>query len=405
MRLPLRLRPPDAKIVHPVDDRYRAAMRRDLRTAARAAATALIVVLVLDGVLQGGELETLWTNVAGSILAAVVLLASYGPLRRRPDICAFAVGSIGLAAALQPITELTTVRYLMLAYFALLVVAMALFMPWDVRRHVSWLVASYTSLLLVVLSPLGAGLDAAYRDDALTIGLAAVVTSLMGHTTLERRRQRAFASEQQTRRLHRRAQRSQIELSRLNAELEVVSRVDPLTGVGNRLRLEEDVRAVQSALSRNGGVGAIALVDVDHFKLYNDEFGHLAGDQVLRALGATLGADLRAGDGVYRFGGEEFLLLLPGADLKSARGVVERLSRAIEGLAMPHPGNAPWGVVTISAGIAALGPGSDADAWLRSADSALYRAKASGRNATGLATRGRVRIFRPKVAQPVASAA
>ena len=126
---------------------------------------------------------------------------------------------------------------------------------------------------------------------------------------------------------------------------------------------------------------------------------------MLRTLGSTLGANLRTGDGVYRFGGEEFLLLLPGADLDVARGIVERLGRSIEELAMPHPGNQPWGVVTISAGIAALGADSDADAWLRSADSALYKAKAAGRNATGLWRSGRIRIFRPRLAAGAAGAA
>ena len=209
---------------------------------------------------------------------------------------------------------------------------------------------------------------------------------------LRRTRLRAFASEAQLRGLHERGRRQQAaEPPQRGAGGR--SRRDPLTGVGNRLRMEEDVQAISRDLERSGRTGALALVDVDHFKKYNDCFGHLAGDEVLRRIGAALGASLRAGDGVYRYGGEEFLLLLPGATVADAKAVVDRLNDAIAELGIVHPGNDPWGVITISAGVAPLGPG-DADNWLRTADQALYRAKDAGRNATGLAERGAVRVLR-----------
>ena len=102
---------------------------------------------------------------------------------------------------------------------------------------------------------------------------------------LRRARLRGFAAEMQLRRLHLDTRRSHRELARLHDELAALSRRDPLTGVGNRLRMEEDVGAIGRDPERSGRPGAIALVDVDHFKRYNDRFGHLAGDEVLRRVG------------------------------------------------------------------------------------------------------------------------
>ena len=374
--------------------RYRATTRRETRSAAFAAGVTLIVVLIADALLLGEpEPGALTSNVVGIIVAAMLLALLHGPLRRRPEVVAYAIGMTGVAIALQPMTQMVEVRYLMLAYFSLLSVAMALFIPWSLAWHVSWLAVAFGLLASIVLSPLGHDLDAVFRSDALMGGLAAMIASLTGNLMLGRSRLRAFASEAQLRGVHARSREQQAELSRLNAELAVVSRRDPLTGVGNRLRMDEDVQAIRRDLERSGRSGAIALVDVDHFKRYNDLFGHLAGDAVLRRIGSALGASLRAGDGVYRYGGEEFLLLLPGASVADAEAVVARLTESIEELQIAHPGNDPWGVVTISAGVAPMGPG-DADNWLRTADSALYRAKDAGRNATGLAERGVIRIMR-----------
>jgi two-component system chemotaxis response regulator CheY len=128
------------------------------------------------------------------------------------------------------------------------------------------------------------------------------------------------------------------------------------------------------------------MCDVDNFKAYNDIYGHQAGDLALRGVAAALAGQARKNDGVYRFGGEEFLLVLPHQDLPGAKALMERALGAVRDLAIPHAGD-PSGQLRLSAGIAmfSAGPGVDADTVLGEADAALYAAKAAGRNRVELA--------------------
>jgi diguanylate cyclase (GGDEF)-like protein/PAS domain S-box-containing protein len=175
--------------------------------------------------------------------------------------------------------------------------------------------------------------------------------------------------------------RIESELVRLNAALAEQARRDPLTGLGNRLRLEEDLVSYDARRVRYGHSYCVLLCDLDHFKPLNDRQGHQAGDHVLREIADTLRRESRTSDAVYRYGGEEFLVLLAEQDLEGAMIVCERLRTAVERLALPHIDN-DAGVVTISIGAAAC-PQADrtdpADA-IRRADRALYAAKAQGRN-------------------------
>jgi len=156
------------------------------------------------------------------------------------------------------------------------------------------------------------------------------------------------------------------------------ARHDALTGIGNRLRLAEDLEALRGRVERYGHVYCVALFDVDGFKGYNDGAGHLAGDDVLRAVAGALRASIRSGDTLYRYGGEEFLVLLPEQPLDSAELAAERLRAAVEALQLPHPGG---GNITVSAGVAGFeSAASGPDQLFELADKALYRAKAEGRN-------------------------
>jgi two-component system chemotaxis response regulator CheY len=180
--------------------------------------------------------------------------------------------------------------------------------------------------------------------------------------------------------LHRRLAFQNGELEKLNRMLFEQSRQDPLTSLGNRLRLREDLQVLQSRTERYGHNYAVVLCDVDFFKAYNDRYGHIAGDDVLRQVAATISSGLRTGDTAYRYGGEEFLVVLPEQDAEAAVAITDRLRQAVEDLGLPHADGGPGGVLTISAGVAVSAGAGDTDGLLKAADEALYAAKSGGRN-------------------------
>src|SRR5579884_3968137 len=173
------------------------------------------------------------------------------------------------------------------------------------------------------------------------------------------------------------------ELQRLNRQLTEDSRRDPLTGVMNRRALAGDLPVLEEVQRAGGGKVAFALCDADRFKDYNDRFGHLAGDQALRMIAATIRGELREGDAAYRYGGEEMLLVLRDVGADDALKVAERVRAAVQRAGFPHP-DTEAGVLTVSIGVAA-GPG-DTGELLARADAALYEAKRSGRNRVMAAT-------------------
>jgi diguanylate cyclase (GGDEF)-like protein len=139
--------------------------------------------------------------------------------------------------------------------------------------------------------------------------------------------------------------------------------------------MSHDLEKAIATSERTGNPVGLAIVDLDHFKRVNDRHGHAAGDAVLVAFSELLCASLRKADGVYRLGGEEFLLLMPGAGEEALAKVTETLRATIETRLRGPEGN-----LTASLGAACLRPGESAQAWLARADSALYRAKSLGRN-------------------------
>ncbi len=158
---------------------------------------------------------------------------------------------------------------------------------------------------------------------------------------------------------------------------------DPLTGVCNRLRMEEDLKTIERNAQRYDLGYAVALCDVDRFKDYNDSRGYQAGDYVLQAVAAAIRSTCRNGDVVYRYGGEELLVLLPGQSAEMATAAAERMRLAIENLEIVHPLGDPLSVVTISIGVAVQDANTDGrsvEDILSEADKALYRAKSEGRN-------------------------
>ncbi len=158
--------------------------------------------------------------------------------------------------------------------------------------------------------------------------------------------------------------------------------LDGLTGIANRRAFDGALLHETQRLAQ-GGTGSLSLVlvDVDHFKRFNDFYGHQAGDDCLRAVAAALSGGLRRnGEVAARFGGEEFAILLPGHDRSAALVAAERLRRAVTGLSLPHAARPDGDLVTISAGAATLTEPGEGTALIAAADQALYRAKANGRN-------------------------
>ncbi len=173
------------------------------------------------------------------------------------------------------------------------------------------------------------------------------------------------------------------ELERANRRLQELSMSDGLTGIANRrcfdLRIEDEWHRHAS----DGRSLALLLIDVDWFKPLNDACGHLYGDECLRALARVCADTAEVADAlVARFGGEEFVLLLPGCDRRAARRIGERLRRRVESLAMAHPKSSVAPHVTISIGVSALCPDAaqSSDVLIAASDRALYTAKAKGRN-------------------------
>lgn len=182
--------------------------------------------------------------------------------------------------------------------------------------------------------------------------------------------------------LHLQLAQQKTELERLNKLLFEQAHMDPLTHLGNRLRMQEDLETFQDRAVRYHQGCCAALCDIDFFKTFNDRYGHQAGDKVLRTVAETVQHSLRGSDAIYRYGGEEFLILMPEQTIESGSVAAGRILRAVENLAISHEGNKQTGIVTLSAGVAALDPSEEKtmETLLKEADEALYHAKGSGRN-------------------------
>ncbi len=170
----------------------------------------------------------------------------------------------------------------------------------------------------------------------------------------------------------------QDKLEERNVELELVSRTDGLTGLYNRRHLDEELMRRRSDAQRHQEPLCLLLLDIDHFKQVNDTYGHSTGDMVLRAFADRLQAELRAGDIAGRWGGDEFLVILPHTDLAGGLELAERIRGAVAAGGV-HAGGKEISV-TVSGGCALGAVGDSADAVLDLADNCLYEVKVAGRN-------------------------
>ncbi|WP_416768469.1 diguanylate cyclase [Sulfurimonas sp. ST-25] len=175
-------------------------------------------------------------------------------------------------------------------------------------------------------------------------------------------------------------ERLRLNLQTLKYELEeTLYNRDPLTGVRNRISMLSDLRKQMDLIDRHVDTTVIAILDVDHFKKVNDTHGHPVGDLVLANIAAYILQHLRPYDNVYRYGGEEFLIMMPHTDVETAAAVIERIREGVAQM-QTHMHNGETISVTISAGVTKLRDHHNIETAIEEADKALYEAKLGGRN-------------------------
>jgi diguanylate cyclase len=184
--------------------------------------------------------------------------------------------------------------------------------------------------------------------------------------------------------LEARLNNSKSEISNLQQSLEAIraeSLTDPLTGLGNRKYFDRAlVSAIDTAL-RLGEPLSLLMLDIDHFKSFNDNYGHLTGDQVLRLVGISMKQTIKGQDITARYGGEEFAVVLPNTPLRQALTVADHIRRAVMAKELKKKSTGEiLGRVTLSVGVSMLQAGDDMDALIGRADACLYAAKRNGRN-------------------------
>ncbi len=365
---------------------FRATTRRTLRAATILSGITAVVLtppLGIGTMLLVPERQLLLLAIFGleCVFGLGVTVLALGRWRLPPLPLQFALAvsiTVVLSCLLAFVPEIQTPSLMLLAN---LPSAVALLSPWGVKAQAGWLLAS-ASVLAVIPVVLGRG--AVQVDEWSGIWLVLAISGLMslaGALGTTGMRRRAFGHQMEARSAHVATLTREAELGRLNGELALVTRKDPLTGLGNRRRLDEELTAAAARATRYGNDCAVALLDLDGFKKYNDSLGHVAGDAALRAVATALVANVRAIDTVCRFGGDEFVVVMPEQPLEGAARAAERMRRAVEDLQLRCPTPSGPHLLTISTGIALLGRSAahDGDEVLRQADTELYRAKRAGR--------------------------
>ena len=244
---------------------------------------------------------------------------------------------------------------------------------------------TYSESLASVTQNLGAAADEP--------AVRAIVESLV-HATKQ--------MEQNNLALEERLSASKQEINQLQENLEVVrteSLTDPLTSLANRKYLDEALVKAIAAASGKGEPLSLLMADIDHFKRFNDTFGHLTGDQVLRLVAMSVRQNVKGQDTAARYGGEEFVVVLPNTALQPAATLADHIRSAVMNKELKKRSTGEnLGRITVSVGVAALRPGDTPQALIERADSCLYAAKRSGRNRVISEADPEVAIPAPKVA-------
>lgn len=317
----------------------------------------------------------------------------------------FLLSPLAFALALPAVARMTILLYLSCAALILVVVLMCAYKR---QRSAYFFLGAFVLLIfggaMTLLRALGIVPTNAFTVDGVQLGstmemllLAFALADRLNVMRKEKARVQVelLHAQQQLvdslkiseRELEQRVVQRTDELQVLNSKLEALSLTDSLTGIANRRHFDMLLQQEWQRAKRLGQPLALGMLDVDHFKDYNDHYGHLAGDTCLREIAQALAASLsRSSDVVARFGGEEFVFISPMSDAQDALHVAQRVVQAVADLALPHA-SSPIGYVTVSVGVVAVrpGPASTAEDMLRRADAALYQAKNNGRNRAELA--------------------
>jgi diguanylate cyclase (GGDEF)-like protein len=371
--------------------RYRATIRRRVRAATAVAGSTVAVLAAVNAVgmsLIIPERQATIVAINGSELVVGIVMTGLALRRWRlwPHPLAFLLALSTVVTVLHLLVFVPESRVASFMLLALLPPMVALFVPWSVAYQASWLAAAAAAVVVFTGSGAGEAVPIGVWVGAWLVLLLSGVASLVGSAALSAARRRSFEHQLVVRRAQMRSLAHAADLRRLNAALARATRTDPLTGLWNRLRLNEELAAAVDRSARHGRSCAVVMLDLDQFKAYNDAVGHVAGDAALKAVATALGGAVRAVDTLCRFGGEEFIVVMPDETLDGAAVAAERLVRVVEDLGIRYDHGAASPLLTISAGVALLGPPSAraVDEVVRAADQALYRAKRAGRNRVAL---------------------
>ena len=367
--------------------RFRATQRRIIWAAARQG----MLLIVASAIVGSVTLVPLHADAASFIVGlnaavALVAIAGYVALSTRVDRVPEVVVVASLVAVDAAVVALgiayPELGIVSMGYLLLLPIVVALVIPWATLIHTLWLVvhAAFAIAFGALVAPATLG---GAPGDRITLLVVAFLASQSGHVAGLRARATRFVQIERIRGLNRQARRDRAGLDRLNLVLTETARTDELTGLKNRRSLAEALVAIRAAVKRYGDRYGILMLDLDQFKGVNDGLGHVEGDRILRTVANTVRSSIRPDDGSFRYGGEEFAIVMRITAPGDAAAAAERIRAAIEGLAIRHPTNPPFGIVTVSVGYAVIAPPdleTTDETWLDLADAALYRAKGAGRN-------------------------
>ena len=322
--------------------------------------------------------DILWLSVVLRSASLVVMVAALAMLR--PDLPDRLTSAVAASFALPAVTTIATLFSLSrapdrVAYLNGIMICVT-FANICLQQRFRWAACSNAVMLVIVLAALGGSHVApGVQSLQMLLLVTIMVLTLMVAHRLEWQSRRSYLFSEQDQ--HRKA-----ELQRSNALLTELAERDELTGLANRRRIDRHLQAAWEMCAARCEPIALIMLDVDWFKHFNDTYGHPAGDSCLRAIGGIIRHEIDHSDDLAgRYGGEEFIVIMQGADADAAQSMAERLRLAVERLNIPHSASLVSGTVTVSLGLACAQPrtGLVAADLLQTADTALYAAKQAGR--------------------------